>query len=133
MLKLDQVCLSNTVAHGREGGQAEAENTTSSKAAGACRVFSREITLPSVVWSTWSSRVGPVSSSCICLVGGDCGIKIPRTLTLQVRVLSSREPEIFSLCPQSFFLSFFFIWLRWVFVAARGIFSCSLRTLSCGM
>ena len=26
MLKLDQVCLSNIVAQGREGGQAEAEN-----------------------------------------------------------------------------------------------------------
>ena len=25
------------------------------------------------------------------------------------------------------------IWLHWVSVAARGIFSCSMRTLSCGM
>ena len=129
---LEQHCCTGA---GRGTGRSWKSSQTSSKAAGACRVFSREITLPSQ-WCGPHGLPGSalLSSSCLCLVGVDCGIKIPRTLTLQVRLLSSHEPEIFSLCPQSFFfLSFFFIWLRWVLVAARGIFSCSLRTLSCGM
>ena len=32
-----------------------------------------------------------------------------------------------------FFFEYLFIWLCWILVATHGIFSCSMRTLSCGM
>ena len=33
----------------------------------------------------------------------------------------------------SYLFIYLFIWLHWVFVAARGLLSCGMQTLSCGM
>ena len=136
MLKLDQVCLSNTVEHGLEGRQAEAANKqTSSKAAGACRVFSREITLP----SQWCGPRGLPGSALVLFLSlpwSGLRYKDPKKTCFTGNISEFAWVWNIFIVPSHFsllLLSFFFIWLHWVLVPARRIFSCSLQTPGCGM
>ena len=63
----------------------------------------------------------------VYIAGGGVSSRI-KNLSFSCRDMGRGDFE-----EQVLFFLYLVIWLHWVLVAARGLFSCGMRTLSCGM
>ena len=89
-------------------------------------------------WGVWAPVGTRQSDSDVLAVGKACPYMGPVMLSIWGCPCSTQHWGVDQVLPLRVFLFLFFlvcvfIWLYWVLVAARGIFSCGMQALCCSM